>query len=599
MDTNQIIEQLFADAKAKNFVEYVFTLLRVGPIESYEKDPLLEFEEKILSRKADKAYIDSASAFWALVTNLPRVSEGHCYNPYIFFNSRSDNYKEEAESNVRQDLAVLLEAEENRFDFITQFLSKYRAEVKSFANSQKLFKLPRFEVLELLTNEEKGLFGFKMYFSNGSHAEYVREDKGTSAVNLILDDSGVGFMVGDLDKLKATPEWRIRDKRLYEIGLPGRYNEPGEWKPIVYPGESGNLQNEAVKASEDERIQGVLFYMLCTGYRIIEFAAKMVIKLPDKRTILPGDVNLLLVERETGEVPDFSNEYVYDGWLELKDGLIETIKEGLDAIQRAMQGLSFSFDNQVKWNLKYMIAGHQHGAAAPEAKDAKYMEQIIRKTQERKDLVIDTAMNWYQLGLLTQNPLNAFLCFHIAIEGLAIKLSSGKLHASKLFGFEKEKKEDRKKRIADCFDKYYKQYATINLEKMIQEAYFNCIYPIKFHLKRAFEGVFGKNHKVIKEYFDGKESIWAIRGKLAHGEYSDWHYDEYIKAWNKLWLVREIAKSFISRVILEIPPGKKKPDWSRLHHFSIGMDSPKGALVVSRLDILPRKEWRIKPEWID
>lgn len=264
-----------------------------------------------------------------------------------------------------------------------------------------------------------------------------------------------------------------------------------------------------------------------------------------------------------------------------------------------MEGLSFTFNSQVRWNVKYKIIGHLKGAAIPNSREISYLNKMIQATQKEKDLIIDTAMNWYRLGLLTQNPLNAFLCYHIAIEGLAIKLVKGELMSSNFFGFKKEDKKSRKQRISKSFEKYYKKYYKTDLEKMVKESYFDCIGSIKHHLKRAFEEVFGIDHNIIKDYFEGNESIWTIRGELVHGEYSDWHHEKYIKVWYKLPLVQEIAESFINRVVLQIPSEKERSGWSRNYRVSIGMDNPNATLVVSRLDILPNKDWKIRTEWID
>ena len=50
----------------------------------------------------------------------------------------------------------------------------------------------------------------------------------------VIPGSSIDFFVGENDKLK--PAWRVSGKWLYEVGLEGRYNEPGEWKPLAYPG---------------------------------------------------------------------------------------------------------------------------------------------------------------------------------------------------------------------------------------------------------------------------------------------------------------------------------------------------------------------------
>ena len=602
MQKYDYIDKLFDEARQKNILEYIFTLVRTSPIESYAKDELLVLRDDLKSAKLTKEQVVTSQAVWQVIGNLLLVNIGQSYKPYLLFGSSdfvqsvlpltSGELKESLEKDFVQG-----DGKSNEWlSFTRVLLDKYFSELSSFKHAPNFYKLPRFEVLETLVDDIVGLYGFKMYFSNGSNAEFIRDEKSTSAINLMLDDSGVGFQVGFIDKL--IDEWRVGDKRLYELGLKGKYNKTGEWKPILYPGDFGKLEQEAMSLSKDERVQGILFYMFCTGCRTIEFVAKMSINLPDKHTILTGNVQLENLTA-TGTEPEFLNEHIYDGWLELADGSIETIKDGISTIQRAMQGLAFSLDNEVRWNLKYAVANHRPGAGAPKSKDMKFLNQIIEETQRAKDPIIDTAVSWYQLGILTQNPLNAFLCYHIAIEGLSMKLANGELEASETYGFKPEDKDSRDKRLSDCFKEYYDKYFSTDLKKMVEGVYFEGVGSIKFHLKRALEGVFGAQHPIIKEYFQGKDSIWSIRGELAHGEYSSWHEDKYVMVWKKLAPLQDISKSFLTRVILRIPSGKTPPGWTREHTFSIGMDDPRSTLATSRLEILPRKDWSIRPEWID
>lgn len=607
MNVKEVVFSLFQQAQEKNGVQYLFTILRVGPIESYDKDPILVFKEKVESGQITQEDISAAESFWAIIANLSRIEGGYNYNPYVFWASESKNYVEECKKLIRVDFSRFLEeifsknsnkVTPEQLAFLKEFTSHLGLRIKSFIHEPKYIKLPGFEVLELLVKKPRGLYGFRLHFSNGSHAEFIRSENGTNAVNIIPDSSGIGFMVGNRDELKT--EWRIGNKRLYEIGLSGRYNDPGEWVPIVYPGDSGHLQQEALEATGDERIQGVLFYMFCTGYRAIEFVVKMAVKLPQNKTELPGGVYLELVPQKSPikGMPDLDNEYVYDGTLYLNDPNPETIKEGLDTIQRAIDGIAFAFSNPAKWRVKYTIKGHSPGAALPKSKDIVLLRKLIEGAQKEADMTIDTAISWYKLGLLIDNKLNAFLCFHIAIEGLAVKLANGELKASRFFGLVKEDKTNRKQRLKTKFDEYYKNYYATNLEKLIKEAYFETG-PITSNMKRAFKKVFGESNPVIDEYFKGDDSINVLRGKLAHGEYSDWHYDEYMMVWSKLWRVQEIARAFITRVLLRVPPGQKRPAWSGSHMLSMSMDRPTHALVVSKLDMFPIKDWTIKADWID
>jgi hypothetical protein len=483
-------------------------------------------------------------------------------------------------------------------NFIDRFLAYYEAALKEFKDeNHTVFPVNGrlFEVFEILSGDN-GLNGFKVHFSNDSSAHFTRTDKGTNGANVIPGNS-IDFFIGESDKLIKA--WRVSGKWLYEVGVSGRYNEPGEWKPLVYPDSADLIQQQAINSSDDERVQGALFYMLATGHPVIEFAAKMPIELPEKETKLPGEINLLLVEPSE----QMSNTFVYDGWIAPKDTSVDGLRLAIDSIQRAMEGLAFAFDKEVRWRLKYSLHDHRGGAATPSKKDMEFVDTIISNSAEEKDLAIDAAINWYNLGHLTQNPLNAFLCFHIAVEGLASKLAQGKLKASSAFGLTKETKSDRKKRIKDSFDDYYKTYyAAGDVEKMIKQSYFVGVVPIKNYLEKALKAVFTDKGKqaVLDTYFKKDEGIWDLRGKLVHEVYSDWHPDEYSKVLRNLSELEELAKAFITRVALQIPPDKKRPQWSRLHQIASSTADPRTTLVVSPdLRTIPNNDWKIRPDWID
>lgn len=59
-----------------------------------------------------------------------------------------------------------------------------------------------------------------------------------------------------------------------------------------------------------------------------------------------------------------------------------------------------------------------------------------------------------------------------------------------------------------------------------------------------------------------------------------------------------IAKEFIVRALLGLSPRDAPPDWTGMHTISFSGSDPRSFLVVSRQDILPTTDWRIRLEWI-
>ena len=597
----EFIKVIF-DKASENFLEYVYTLLRVGPIESYKRDPLLDFNEKLLNKKLTLEDLKASKDFWGLFCNLVRVGGGNNYNPYLFFNKDGSDLVESTKSQVNDEIREFLnrlfpsdtrELSDDQIDFLKWFFEFYGHILEAANGASKYYKAPRFEVLELLTRKKWGLFGFRMHFSNGSHAEYVRNSKeGTIAINIDLDTTGVGFMVGSLDDL--TNEWKVGNKKLYEVGISGKYNKTGEWKPLIHAGDTSNFQKDATYATSDERIQGVLFYMRLTGYRVIEFAAKAKIDLGEKEVVLPKNVHLYRVSKEEG----LDNESVYDGWLELSDVSVGAIKAGFDSIQRTMSALSFAFNSNVIWTPKYTIISHERGSALHNEKDLPLLESFLAKIQKYKHPVIDASLDWFQRGQNSGNIFNEFLCYHIAIEGLANKLVEGKFPTSKKFGFDVKGRQTSTQASKKCIEEYFKLYYDLDPIEFLTLAQ-GCVDSIRINLESALKKVFGRSSPVIPKYFRGKESIWNTRGRITHGDYSEWDNNQVELVRKNLYELQRICQFFLYRVILGLRQSQKIPKRSsETFRVSISMFSPRGALVVSDLRMFPIKEWLIKPEWV-
>ena len=57
-------------------------------------------------------------------------------------------------------------------------------------------------------SEEEKLVGFKVHFSNGSRAKYMRVKGQADAVNVMFEQNGsINYMIGDLEALEKV--WKI------------------------------------------------------------------------------------------------------------------------------------------------------------------------------------------------------------------------------------------------------------------------------------------------------------------------------------------------------------------------------------------------------
>jgi hypothetical protein len=96
----------------------------------------------------------------------------------------------------------------NCFAFYGAFFWCYKYWLKELSRTPKFHKWPQYEVLEILSTADKGVYGFSVHFSNGNKATYSRTSEGTECTNIRFEkDGSLNFFVGSLDDLERN--WKI------------------------------------------------------------------------------------------------------------------------------------------------------------------------------------------------------------------------------------------------------------------------------------------------------------------------------------------------------------------------------------------------------
>jgi hypothetical protein len=94
------------------------------------------------------------------------------------------------------------------FAFFGAFIYIHKRWLRQLGKAKRFHQMPQYEVLELLSSEENGLYGFNMHFSNASRATYARRKSGIEATNLVFErDGGINFQIGMLERCE--PGWKI------------------------------------------------------------------------------------------------------------------------------------------------------------------------------------------------------------------------------------------------------------------------------------------------------------------------------------------------------------------------------------------------------
>jgi hypothetical protein len=94
------------------------------------------------------------------------------------------------------------------FEFFGAFQGLHRSWLIQLSSLPRYHKWPNYEVLEVLSNDTDGVFGFSVHFSNGSKATYTRRPSGIQAINVHFEKGGtINFFGGLKDELEAV--WKV------------------------------------------------------------------------------------------------------------------------------------------------------------------------------------------------------------------------------------------------------------------------------------------------------------------------------------------------------------------------------------------------------
>lgn len=502
------------------------------------------------------------------------------------------------ETGFSEAIALKLEKRlDEILNFVKVFLELYFDMRLKYKNSRKIYKCPGFVVLELLTDDDYGLNGFNIYFSNGSSAQFIRSRDNTICMN-ICSTNPVDFQRGFIDNLKN--EFRIGEKRLFEVGLEGRYNKLGEWKPIFYPVSTENFQNEVLALSDDEDIQGAYFYMLCTGHKVIEFVVRTTIELPSEFINFGHSFHLWKCPVSNSSKSSNVSLQIYDGWVDLKDGSVEEIETALKSIGLAINIVGFTYGVAIDWRIKYKIREQSEAIAMPAEEDLDLLNTLLQTMpySGNEAKVLCYALDWYVRGRTSKNICIRFLSYYITLEIVASAVIEGDAE----FGFkvDHETREERIEGIKKKYDDLFK----IDPIRFVRESYFDFVVGLKRRTRKVTENVFGIGNKYVSLLFDktesGEPSLCDIRGRLAHGSIALFDREDEMLVRRRLHEIENISWEFLMRIILGLKDSDSLPSWSGNHKAEIVTVDPRSTLSYNTETIFPEgTDWKIKSEWFD
>lgn len=637
------IDQLFESARLNGGYEYLYTLVRIDGLQlnSTYRDQLIVLRDWLGSKNQENIwdsyrFLLSLEDPLKLLQNLVNNANRKYYDvrpfsalargayPNLVWPTRSEKITYIADGLSKLGFAALAkrltdsyspallenpESQEGKIKLAVDSLSAlYKELLDRYFNTTMAFKhSPRYrtlpdslDVLELLSDDEFGLIGLRVHFSQNCKAEFFRTSKGVFGSNLEFGPPVV-FLMMSIEP--SSNEYRVEGKRLYEIGLPGRYNKLGEWKPLIYPGKPDHLLKECAELSKDPDVQGVLFYLRVTGHMCIEFVLRTNMELPGQQTSTREGSFHFWKCPESPQRPYSGHLRLYDCWLELESGSVQEIERGLTNIARLVNLICFPFGAEYSWRNKYRTTTPNLGTLTLSEKDLEIADNLIKTVPHNLDTdKLELAMDWNNQGNISTNVFSKFLCYYIAIESAALAIVDGGRFGDTVF--RKPNKAERNELAVECINQAHAQYFKSDPTKFVIQSYFECIETLTSKTKQALVAVFGENHTFYEWLFlkssDGDIALSKLRSELVHGKKTLLDKDHNHLVRKHVFELETVARQFLMRIWFMLKPSDEVPSWSGKFKLTLSTSDPRSTLVASTDRIFPKgTTWEIRPEWFD
>jgi len=162
---------------------------------------------QLIKKKAEKCNDNSIKEYIDLVFD-DEIRNSFSHSDYVITEEFFKYSKKISINSLQNKISYCL-------DFYMAFIESYRLFKKMFIHEKTFHKCPGYEVLELLCNEEEGIYGFNMHFHNGNKASYIRTKDSTNPLNICINSDGtINFQIGFVDELEHI--WKVNGIPFHE-----------------------------------------------------------------------------------------------------------------------------------------------------------------------------------------------------------------------------------------------------------------------------------------------------------------------------------------------------------------------------------------------
>lgn len=171
--------------------------------------------------------------------------------------------------------------------------------------------------------------------------------------------------------------------------------------------------------------------------------------------------------------------------------------------------------------------------------------------EEQDRYAIFRSIAWLAEGLNASRSEVKFLLYILAIESLATYIEQDCKDDSALAKLRTEKgsKQERKRAREDCIKQRIENNGDINLTKLIQDTYFECVVGIKKRMSSHIYKLWGSDDADANLFIGNNVSLYQLRHTIAHGGHHLLSSQDKAKIDENVHLAEKVAIRYVWTIL--------------------------------------------------
>ena len=248
------------------------------------------------------------------------------------------------------------------------------------------------------------------------------------------------------------------------------------------------------------------------------------------------------------------NSFVYDGFVVIERFDIQNISRAIAKAYEVISTFTILTSSKFRLEPKYNIDPSQtqtHYLGQNELGTLTNIFNELDGIEEQDRYAIFRSIAWLAEGLNASRSEVKFLLYILAIESLATYIEQDCKDDSALAKLRTEKgsKQERKRAREDCIKQRIENNGDINLTKLIQDTYFECVVGIKKRMSSHIYKLWGSDDADANLFIGNNVSLYQLRHTIAHGGHHLLSSQDKAKIDENVHLAEKVAIRYVWTIL--------------------------------------------------